>query len=167
LLDILLRDLDETTWRARPAPGRWSPIEIVCHLRDEETEDFAARARVAVTGGGRFAPIRPAEWVEERRYRDEAPPAALAAFNGRRRESLEFLASLAPAPERLLGTGETGGPSPLRLSGLDVLAAWVAHDQLHLRQLSGTLARLWAAAHEGLRVEYAGELPYELAAPGE
>ena len=49
------------------------------------------------------------------------------------------------------------------LRGLDLLAAWVAHDRLHLRQLAGTLARLWATRWAPLRADYAGPIPY---APG-
>ena len=58
-LDALLSDVDDDMWRARPAPDEWSPVEIVCHLRDEETEDFGARVRVVVEGGSAFAPIDP------------------------------------------------------------------------------------------------------------
>src|SRR5688572_23995925 len=42
LLDTLLGGLDPADWGARPAPTEWSPVEIVCHLRDEEVEDFGA-----------------------------------------------------------------------------------------------------------------------------
>ena len=55
ILDVLLADVDTGTWRERPAPTEWSPIEIVCHLRDEELEDFGARLRVVVDGGTTFA----------------------------------------------------------------------------------------------------------------
>jgi hypothetical protein len=167
-LDALVAGLDDAAWRARPAADRWAPLEIACHLRDEEVEDFGARVRVVLAGGGEFAPIRPAEWVAERRYLDDDPQAALAAFHARRRANLELLAGAAAAPGRLSASGEfrwSGGAG--RLSGLDLLAAWVAHDQLHLRQLAGTLARLWAARWAPLQVEYAGALPYAPApAPG-
>jgi hypothetical protein len=157
-LVALVADLDPDQWRARPAPGRWAPLEVVCHLRDEEAEDFGARVRVAVAGSGRFAPIRPAEWVNERRYLDDDPERALAAFHDLRQGNLGFLAELEPTPEKLRSTGES--PGGLVLSGLDLLAAWVAHDRLHLRQLAGTLARIWAANWDPLRSDYAGELPY-------
>ena len=48
VLDALLGDLEAVAWRERPAPTEWSPLEIVCHLRDEEAEDFGARLRVVV-----------------------------------------------------------------------------------------------------------------------
>jgi hypothetical protein len=41
-----------------------------------------------------------------------------------------------------------------------MLAAWVAHDRLHLAQLASTLARIWALRWAPLRVEYAGPIPY-------
>src|SRR2546422_7948266 len=92
ILDGLLGDLDAATWRERPAPAEWSPVEIVCHLRDEETEDFGARVRVIDEGGTRFAPIAPERWAEDRRYRDTDPGQALAAFDERRAATLVFLA---------------------------------------------------------------------------
>ena len=59
VLDALLNDLDSGAWRARPVAAEWAPAEIVCHLRDEETEDFGARLRVVLAGDERFTPIDP------------------------------------------------------------------------------------------------------------
>ena len=160
VLDGLLGDLDPSDWRARPVAREWAPIEIICHLRDEEVEDFGARIRVALEGGSRFTPIDPERWAEERRYRDADPREALAAFRERREASLGFLASV--PPDRL--TAAVEHPRLRRLSGLDLLVAWVAHDRLHLAQLSGTLARLWATRWAPLRADYAGPIPY--GAPG-
>ena len=105
ILTRLLGGLDAAAWRARPAPAEWAPVEIVCHLRDEETEDFGARVRVIAEGGQRFAPIDPERVAIERRYGDDDGPGALAAFNERRAASLAFLAGL--APERLAGAVAT------------------------------------------------------------
>jgi len=84
------------------------------------------------------------------------PAEALAAFRAHRSASLAMLARA--TPERFGPAVET--PSGLRLSGLDLLAAWVTHDRLHLRQLAGTLARLWANRWAPLRTDYAGPIPY-------
>ena len=156
LLELLAGELDEATWRARPAPGEWAPVEIVCHLRDEETEDFGARLRVILEGGARFAPNDPERLAVDRQYRQANPSEALAAFRARRLASLDLLGSV--APDRLVGTAERPGGG--RLSGLDLLASWVAHDCLHLRQLAGALARRWADRWSPLQVEYAGPIPY-------
>ncbi len=161
ILSALLDGLEAALWRERPAAAEWSPLEIVCHLRDEEAEDFGARVRVVVEGGARFAPIDPERWAAERRYRDADPAAALAAFAERRAANLEFLATV--APERLHATVTT--PSTGALSGLDLLAAWVTHDRLHLTQLAATLARLGARRWAPLRADYAGPIPYAPGAP--
>jgi hypothetical protein len=156
ILRALLDGLDAALWRERPAAAEWSPLEIVCHLRDEEVEDFGARVRVVVAGGDAFVPIDPERWVAERRYRENDPATALAAFAERRAASLGFLATV--APERLHRTVTPSGTGAL--SGLDLLAAWVAHDRLHLAQLAATLARLGARRWAPLRAEYAGPIPY-------
>ena len=156
VLDALLADLDDALWRARPARQEWSPLEILCHLRDEEVEDFGARLRVVIDGGARFAPIDPERWAVERRYREQDPRAALAALRERRAASLAWLSTFEPArlahavAHRRLGS----------LSGLDLLAAWVTHDRLHTAQLAATLARLGADRWAPLRAEYAGPIPY-------
>jgi hypothetical protein len=152
----LLAGLDAAAWRARPAPAEWAPVEIVCHLRDEETEDFGARVRVVVEGGTAFAPIDPERWAAERRYLEADGPAALADFQARRASSLAFLAAV---PADRLAASVTH-PRAGALSGLDLLAAWVTHDRLHLAQLAATLARGWADRWAPLRAEYAGPIPY-------
>jgi hypothetical protein len=161
-LDALLAGLDRDAWRARPVPAEWAPVEIVCHLRDEETEDFGARVRVVFDGGAAFARIDPARWADERRYRDADPEEALAALRERRAATLAFIGALAAAPERLLRAVPLGRAGTL--SGLDLVSAWVAHDRLHLAQLAATLARSWAARWASLRTDYAGPIPYPPAA---
>lgn len=156
LLDAMVAGLTRDRWRARPAPDEWAAVEIVCHLRDEEAEDFGARVRVLLEGGARFAPIDPEGWARAGRYQEADPADALAAFRRQRAESLALLA--AAAPQRLTASGES--PSGSRLSGLDLLAAWVAHDGLHLRQLAGTLTREWVDRWAPLRADYAGPIPY-------
>jgi len=162
LLDAVVAHLAPGRWRARPAGDEWAPVEIVCHLRDEEAEDFGARARVILEGGTRFTPVDPEGWATARHYLDADPAEALGAFRRHRGASLAMLADA--APERFVAAAES--PSGLRLSGLDLLAAWVAHDGLHLRQLAGTLAREWADRWAPLRADYAGPIPYPPGAAG-
>jgi len=156
-LDAVLGNLDADAWRARPAPGEWAPVEILCHLRDEEVEDFGARLQVVVGGGTSFTPIDPERWAVDRRYEEADPGEALGALRARRTESLRWLASLDSQALRATSRLPQGGA----LGGLDLLAAWVCHDRLHLAQLGATLARQWATAWPSLRVGYAGPIPYE------
>jgi hypothetical protein len=156
VLDAMLEDLDAAAWRVRPAATEWAPVEIVCHLRDEEVEDFGARLRVVLESGERFTPIDPERWATERCYLDDDGPRALTAFRERRAASLDSLVAIAPSRlTTVIGHARTGG-----LSGLDILAAWVEHDRLHLTQLGATLARAWATRWAPLHTEYAGPIPY-------
>ena len=156
-LECLLAGLDGAGWRAHPAPKEWAPVEIVCHLRDEEVEDFGARVRVIIEGGAVFAPIDPERWAVERDYLQADGPATLAELARRRAASVAWLTTI--AADRLTRVVET--PRAGRLSGLDLVAAWVAHDRLHLAQLASTLVRNWATRWVPLRAEYAGPLPYD------
>lgn len=156
VLDALAGDLDPAIARTRPAHDEWAPVEILCHLRDEETEDFGARLRAVVNGEAGFAPINPVSWVEARRYRDADAREVLEALRARRRASVEYLGGInAAGLDAAIPLGKVGP-----LSGLDLLVAWVAHDQLHLAQLAGTLARLWANRWPEQKAEYAGPIPY-------
>ena len=156
VLAALLDDLDPAMWTQRPAAKEWSALEIVCHLRDEESDDFGARVRVVVEGGTRFDPIDPERWAAERKYGEASPAEALAALRQRRTESLAFLATIEPARLARIVDQPRLGP----MSGLDLLAAWVTHDRLHVAQLVSTLARVGADRCAPLRTEYAGPIPY-------
>jgi hypothetical protein len=94
--------------------------------------------------------------AKERRYLEDDGPRALAAFRERRAASLTLLAGIAPAGL----TTVVEHPRSGALSGLDILAAWVEHDRLHLTQLAATLARGWATRWTGLHTDYAGPIPY-------
>ena len=156
LLHGMVDDLDAAAARVRPVAYEWSPVEILCHLRDEEREDFGMRLRAILDGRKEFAPIDPEGWVAARGYGQASLKQVLTEICDARGATLEFLATVAPerlrasVAHRRLGT----------LSGLDLLVAWVAHDRLHLAQLAGTLARLWATRWAPLKTEYAGPIPY-------
>jgi len=156
ILEALVADLDAADWRARPSPAEWSPVEIVCHLRDEEAEDFGARVLAVLTGTGPAPPIDPERWAVDRGYREADPGVALETFRARRTASLAMLGRA--SPEQLAAA--LHHPAGLPLNGLDLVAAWVTHDRLHLHQVTGTLARLWADRWAPLRTDYAGPIPY-------
>ena len=156
LLNALLAGLDEAGARTRPAPDEWAPVEIICHLRDEEVEDFGARVRVILSGADEFAPIDPERWAAERGYREASLVVVLDELRIRRQASLDLLAGASAGAL----TGSRTHRRLGRLSGLDLVTAWVAHDRIHLAQLAATLARTWAIRWAPLRAEYAGPIPY-------
>ena len=44
----LVSGLDESQWRFKPPTGNWSVLEIVCHLADEEVDDFRTRLKLTL-----------------------------------------------------------------------------------------------------------------------
>jgi hypothetical protein len=140
----------QTRWK--PDAGSWSILEVVNHLLDEEHEDFRPRIDVMLhPGEDIWFPIDPEGWVTRRRYnqRDLAP--SLEAFMAARHESLAWLRGLDGADwsvsyDAPFGTIRAG----------DVLAAWVAHDVLHMRQLVELKWAYLVHMVEPYSVRYAG-----------
>lgn len=112
--------------------NRWSLLEIVCHLYDEEKEDFAARVKSVLKNPEKaFSPINPEGWVEERNYIEQDYDEMLFTFLKQRNTSVEFLRSLKNAPWK----NTHKHPSLGDMSAELFLANWLAHDHLHIRQI--------------------------------
>ena len=61
------RAVPENEMRWRPGHGRWSLIEVLGHLVDEEQEDFRPRI-LATLEGAAWVPIDPESRVKEREH---------------------------------------------------------------------------------------------------
>lgn len=151
----LIQGADTEFLRRRESPGRWSPLEILAHLRDEEVEDFRERARAVVEGRPITKPIAPQEWVVQRRYNEMDPGAVFLDWASERADSCRWLGTLEPEDLEKF----TDHPKLGRMRAGDFIAAWRMHDLLHLRQLATALAVLTARDQETWRVDYAGEIP--------
>jgi hypothetical protein len=122
-------DIDQARWK--PDAEKWSILEVICHLADEEREDFRTRVRHVLSGAaGDPPPIDPANWVIERDYNHRDSPASLDDFLTERQNSLSWLKSLQNPNWDATYTASWGS-----ISAGDLFTAWVAHDVLHLRQL--------------------------------
>jgi len=116
----------------RPAAGTWSRLEIVCHLYDEERDDFRARVRYALESPPTpLAPIDPQGWVTSRDYAGQDYETTLHAFLSERSESIAWLRSLrSPRWEAGFQHPQLGAATARMF-----LTNWLAHDLLHLRQI--------------------------------
>lgn len=140
--------------RWKPTATDWSLLEVICHLADEEREDFRTRVRWALGGGvDPWHPIDPQGWVISRAYNQREPGAALADFMQEREASLAWLQSLASPDWGQAYPAPWGG----QIHAGDFMAAWIAHDLLHTRQLVELHYR-WTVAHtQPYSVQYAGD----------
>jgi hypothetical protein len=128
---LLAQGVDDEQARWRPDADSWSILEVICHLLDEERKDFRVRLDITLHKPDETWPgIDPAGWVTEHNYNEQVLAASLQAFHEEREASLAWLKRL-EAPdweasyEAPWGTMRAG----------DLLASWVAHDLLHMRQL--------------------------------
>lgn len=152
VFDALVRNVGEDQARWKPTPDKWSILEVVNHLYDEEREDFRARLALTLSCPERDWPtIDPQTWVMSRGYNQREVESSLNNFLAEREQSLLWLRQLtAPNWENRHVL-----PSWSRSAG-DLLASWLAHDFLHIRQLARLQwqhAGMISAPHQ---TEYAG-----------
>jgi hypothetical protein len=155
VLAALVSDIDPAVLRERPERKRWSVLEVLAHLRDEEVEDFRTRAQAVAEGRPIERDIKPEAWVVERDYNGQDPGRVLGQLIVEREASCRWLRSL---PRKALAKA-IEHPKLGRMRCADFIAAWRMHDLLHLRQIATALARVEARRLEGHRLEYAGRLP--------
>ena len=147
----LVRGLPIEAVRWKPAPERWSVLEVICHLGDEEVHDFRTRVRLTLQDpAAPWPPIEPSRWAVERRYNEQPAGPALARFLDERATSLSWLAAQREARWDNVHEHPQAGP----LTARRLVANWMAHDLLHLRQLARLQYEALAARGEAL--DYAG-----------
>lgn len=128
----LLSDLNEEIYLWRPQPDKWNLLDIICHLVDEEKEDFGFRLKhVLETPQKKMPSINPANWVIERKYQEQNFKKKLNEFMTERKMSIEWLSKLSNPNWNSFYTHPKLGV----LSAGMFLNNWIAHDYLHIRQI--------------------------------
>ena len=144
--------MDDVTWK--PAPEHWSVLEIICHLVDEEVEDFRPRVRLTLESPGTaWPPFDPTKAAIERRYNEQDIDEMLNRFLTERAASLTWLRSLHEVDWELYYDHPQVGP----FTSGRVMAAWAAHDWLHLRQISKRFFEMAERDSKPYDVRYAGQ----------
>ncbi len=152
-LESLCAGLDAETSRWKPAPQAWSVREVMGHLWDEEVHDFRARLRLTLEDPEQpWPPLNPPQRVLDLEFNEQALETLRERFKRERAASLEWLRSL-EAPDFDKAHPHPGG---FTLLAGDLLAGWVAHDLLHIRQLTRLLRQRWEQEAAPYRLEYAG-----------
>jgi hypothetical protein len=152
-IQALVHGASDQQARWKPDPASWSILEVVNHLLDEERNDFRVRLDNTLhRPGEKWPPIDPGGWVTERKYNEKDPEVSLDHFLSEREVSLAWLRDLA-TPQ-----WETTYEAPFgSIRAGDILAAWVAHDLLHMRQLVELHWAYTTAQLEPYSTQYAGE----------
>ncbi len=111
----------------------WNILEIICHLIDEEKMDFRLRLQTVLTSPYKHPPIiDPESWPKLHQYDTQDFQIKLAEFQTERKTSLTYLRSL--KDPKLTNYYEH--PALGNLDGNHFLRNWLAHDYLHIRQIT-------------------------------
>jgi hypothetical protein len=138
--------------RWKPDAASWSVLEVINHLLDEEREDFSAHVDLVLHRRGEaWFGIDPEGWVTERAYNQRELEPSLDGFLAAREESLAWLRGLRQV------NWEVAYQAPFGvIRAGDILASWLAHDVLHMRQLVELKWAYLVQAVEPYGVRYAG-----------
>lgn len=143
-------DQKQRLWK--PQENKWSLLEIVCHLYDEEREDFRNRLKhIFTTPGLPFQPIDPEGWVVERKYMEQNFDEVLKQFLEERSSSIQWLRSLDLPPWK----NKTHHHEVGEITAETLLANWLAHDYFHFRQIT-RLKYEFLKINSAVPLDYAG-----------
>ena len=139
--------------RWKPDPDSWSILEVINHLLDEEIRDFRVRLEITLfTPIENWPTISPLRWVTERRYNDRDLEESVSGFLAAREDSLSWLSTLQSTDWEASYDAPWG-----KIRAGDLIASWVAHDMLHMRQIV-ELHWAYVTFRTGtFRTDYAGE----------
>jgi hypothetical protein len=151
----LVEGVGEEEARFRPASGGWSILEVVFHLGSEETEDFRQRLSLTLADpASEWPKLDPEARVREGRCDERSLAAELSGFLAERAKSLAWLRGL-DEPDWSLAHRHPRGV----ISAGDLLASWVAHDLLHIRQIARLRYEFVRKLAAPYRLDYAGAAP--------
>ena len=137
----------------KPAPDKWCLLEIVCHLYDEEREDFRARLKhILEKNPEEFPAIDPAGWVISRSYLQQNYEEKLQQFLDERVTSIHWLRQLDHPDWSLYYEHPRFGKMSAKL----FLSNWLAHDYHHIRQIV-SVKHAWLKNESDEPLTYAGD----------
>jgi hypothetical protein len=131
MIRALLAGIGQEEAQVKPSKSSWSILEVVCHLYDEEREDFREHLDFILhRQHEEWRPIAPQAWVKLRKYNERNFAAMRNKFFLERGKSLAWLRRIRNSDWNIPYRSKWG-----TMTAGDMFASWVAHDNLHIRQL--------------------------------
>jgi len=131
-LNSICNQLDGPGWKTRPDIDNWCPTEIICHLRDFESEVSFPRITQILTQSNPFITgVDSDAWSVTRNYRDQDGLHALSNFTRHRIELLDLLDEMDEDAWSKIAQHSIFG----RISIQELVRINCAHDIMHIRQL--------------------------------
>jgi hypothetical protein len=153
MIRALLSGIAQKESQVKPNADSWSILEVICHLYDLEREDFREHLDFILhRQNEEYHAIDPQAWITERNYNERDFLEMQEKFFAERIRSLVWLKEISDSDWDLTYTSQYGS-----VSAGEMFSCWVAHDNLHLRQLVELRrARIEHLTHP-YPIEYAGD----------
>lgn len=153
MIRALLVGIDQDEARIKPNAESWSILEVICHLYDEEREDFREHLDFILhRQNEEWHRIDPEGWVIERKYSEQNFTKMQEKFFAERKNSLEWLQGLSNANWETTYTSQFGS-----MKAGEMFTCWVAHDNLHIRQLTELRRNRVEQITKPYDIQYAGD----------
>jgi uncharacterized damage-inducible protein DinB len=140
-LMALLRGVPDEVLRRKPAPEKWSMLEIACHLRDVERLFLERYAKMANHDRPALRMINQDELAVALKYNQDEPAAAIREFQALRAETIALLSALAHQPWQRIGLHPKRGEFSIATQA----GIHVNHDANHLNQIRALRERFGPA----------------------
>lgn len=135
--NIFQRVTAEQATTLRDGPNGWTPLEILCHLRDFDVIFRERGELVLAVDNPTFPQFEADQLAAERAYNQHTVAQALAEMQANRAQLLAFFEPLQPQQWARTGVHVRLGPFTMT----DVLTHVAWHDANHLEQLTRVLAQ--------------------------
>jgi len=131
MIRALINGIGQEQAQVKPDAESWSILEVVCHLYDEERDDFREHLDFILhRQNEEWKSIDPQGWVTARKYNEQSLDEMKGKFFAERQKSLKWLRGLSNVDWETPYHSQWG-----TTSAGEMFASWVAHDNLHIRQL--------------------------------
>jgi hypothetical protein len=153
MIRALLAGVAPEAARLKSSTDSWSILQVVCHLYDEEREDFREHLDFILhRQNEEWHLIDPQRWVTDRNYNEQSFIEMQEKFFMEREKSLAWLEGLRNPDWEKTYTNEYG-----TMRAGEMLACWAAHDNLHIRQLVELRRIRLENITKPYNLEYAGD----------
>jgi hypothetical protein len=153
MIRALLLGITQAEARSKPTPESWAVLEVMCPHADVEREDFREHLDAILHRPTEiWTPIAPDRWVATRGYNERNLAETVDRFFAERDTSLAWLKSLSTPDWEAEYSDQFGS-----IKAGEMFASWVAHDNLHARQLVELRRNRLVSLAAPYDVEYAGE----------
>jgi hypothetical protein len=135
-IERLIKKVSRATLTKRPAPGKWSAVEILAHLADTEIVGGYRMRSILGAPGTPIAAFDQDKWAEAENYAKRDPQLSLRVFRTLREANLSLLKSLKPEQWKHFGIHSERGEESIER----IVQMFAGHDLNHLRQVEAIVA---------------------------